>query len=51
MKFKIHYEINGFEDFFIIEGETIEEIREKSDLELKRRDLDVGKNNVWSEEI
>lgn len=51
MRFKIHYSINGFDDYFVIEGETIEEIREKADSELLKRGLDVTKNSVCSEEI
>lgn len=48
MAFIIHFELeNGWEDSFVIEGETIEEIREKANYELKIR----GGKNPWSERI
>tara|TARA_R110000868_G_scaffold401005_1_gene676275 strand:+ start:2184 stop:2333 length:150 start_codon:yes stop_codon:yes gene_type:complete len=48
MKFKIYYEYtSGEEDFIIIEGETVEEIRKKADTETSKRGV-VG---LWSEEI
>jgi hypothetical protein len=47
MKFKINYTVDGQEDSFIIEGETIDEIRKKSHTELEKRN---GKD-PWSEHI
>lgn len=51
MKFKIHYTVNGYEDCLIITGNSIEEIKVNADKELNKRNLDVNKNNVWSEQI
>ena len=48
MTFKIHFEYeDGAQDSIIIDGDTIEEIRSKADIELKRR----GGLNPWSEEL
>ena len=48
MTFKIHFEHeDGTEDYYILTGDTVEEIREQSEAELKRRN---GKN-PWSEEL
>lgn len=48
LKFKINYELkNGDYDFFIIEGENIEEIKEKVTTELKKRNT----IDAWSEEL
>ena len=48
MTFRIHFEHqDGTEDSFVISGETIQEIREQTDLELAKR---IGKN-PWSEEL
>jgi hypothetical protein len=51
MKFKIHFEIGDFHDYFIVEGDTIEEVKEKANAEERRRGLDEDENNLWSEEI
>lgn len=56
MKYRIHFTINQdagyeYEDSFDIEGESIEEIREKVAEQEKIRGLEVEKNNLWSEEI
>jgi len=51
MKFKIHFEIGEYEDFFVVEGETIKEIQEITKQETDKRGLDEQKNNLWSEEI
>jgi len=51
MKFKIFFTVNDYEDYFIIEGATIGEVRKKSDIELEKRGLDLDKNNVYSMEI
>lgn len=48
MTFKIHFEWpNGTEDYFVISGDTIEEIQTKSQGELEKR----GGVNPWSEEV
>lgn len=48
MTFKIHY--NGdYEDSIIIDGETIEEIKEKAFYESNRRCW--AKEDCWSEQI
>lgn len=51
MKFRIHFTRTGTEDFFDIEGESIEEIKESSKKEISRRFLTEEKNNLWSEEL
>ncbi len=57
MTFKIHFThkgenvVNDLDDYFIVEGENIIEIRDKANAETKRRNLDMDINNVWSEEI
>ena len=50
-EFKIHYEINDYHDYFIIQGETIEEVKINVKIEADKRELDPVKNNIWSEEI
>lgn len=50
MKFRIHSEIDGVEDSedsIVLEGDTIEEVRTKADIETGKR----GWVNCWSEEI
>ncbi len=48
MTFKIHFEhADGTKDFVVLSGDTIKEIQEKAEVELKKR---VG-INPWSEEI
>jgi hypothetical protein len=51
MKFEIHYEFNGCEGSTIIEGETIQEVRKKTDAFCTINGFDVKKDNMWSEEI
>lgn len=51
MKFKIHFSIGDYDDYFVVEGETIDEIKEKAKYETDRRGLSEEKNNLWSEEI
>lgn len=51
MKFRIHYEIDGFQDCVDIEGEDIDDIKGKAKHETEKRGLDEVKNNLWSEEI
>ena len=47
MKFLIHFTVKAIEDSIFLEGETIDEIRDKATAELNRR----GATNMWSEEI
>lgn len=51
MKFKMHYEINGIEDTYIIEGKSIKELKEKNKKEMAKRNIEIEKNNVWSENM
>lgn len=55
MRFEIHYTIPGdymdHEDHFIVEGDTIEEVREIAFAEERKRGLTEEKNNLWSREI
>ena len=50
-KFRIYFEANGLEDSFVIQGETIEDIRNLTKIETDRRGLCPDKNNCWSAEI
>jgi len=50
-KFKIHFTTKDYDDFFIVEGETIEDVQEIAYAALKERGLDAKANNAWSEEI
>lgn len=50
MKFIIHYMVGEYEDSFMLEGDTIEEIRAQSYAWFKSRGLDVDACNPWSEE-
>jgi len=47
MRFRIHFEVNGFEDSIVLTGDTVDEIRAKAEAELARRRA----INPWSEEI
>ena len=48
MTFEIHFELlNGDEDYVVISGEDIEELRQKAIVEVEKRN---GKN-PWSREI
>ena len=47
MKFKINYTIGNYSDSVVIEGTSVEECREKAQVEIKKR----GGTNAWSEEI
>ena len=53
MKFRIHVERSAdcfnVEDTFIVEGDTVEEIREKAEAALWERNLRGAE--VWSEEM
>ncbi len=47
MIFKIHYTIDGYEDFIAITGETIEDIKEQVEEIKEMLGLDPQKNNMW----
>jgi len=47
MKYRIHFERDGIEDFIEISGETIEEIKLQAEAEVEVR----NGCNPWSEEI
>lgn len=48
MKFRIHYELaNGDEDSIVIEGDTLDDIRQKAGEEVAKR----SGQNPWSEEL
>lgn len=51
MRFKINYTIWDYEDSYIIEWETIEEIRQIAINEQNKRGLTAEKNNLWSEKL
>lgn len=51
MKVKIHFTILDHQDSFIVEGENVEEIKEKVKQEMKKRDLHIVINDMWSEVI
>jgi hypothetical protein len=51
MKFEIHFSVQEWEDYFIVEGDTIEEIKEIAKRETDARGLDEKRNNLWSKEI
>lgn len=50
MTYRIHYRLSdGSEDSVIIEGETVEDIRAKADIELQKRGADTS--SAWSEAV
>ena len=49
MKFRIHYKVNGYEDSVIIEGDRIEEIREKAYAFTDERG--AAREDCWSERV
>lgn len=51
MKFEIHFSVGEYNDYFIIEGETIEDIKAVAERETSARGLTEQKNNLWSREI
>ena len=51
VRFRIHYEIYGQEDSFILEAETAEDIRAGIGAVLNQRGLDPEINNCWSEKL
>ncbi len=45
MKFEIHFTLpSGDEDFIVLEGETVDELREMADCEIEKR----GGTDPWS---
>ena len=51
MKVKINYHRKNFPSWFIVEGETIEEIKRKIRYECALRGLTEYENNLYSEKI
>jgi hypothetical protein len=51
MKFEIHFSIDDYEDYFVVEGDTIEEIKTIAKSETDKRNLNEEKNNLYSIEI
>jgi len=49
MRFKIHYDDGIEEDNIIVSGDTIEDIKAKGAVELRRRGW--SEDDCWSEEI
>jgi len=50
MKFEIHFTVGDYEDYFIVDGETIEEICAIAKRETDARGLDEKINNLYSVE-
>jgi hypothetical protein len=48
MEFKIYFTIDGTEDYFIVEADTIEELKQLAEQECIKRNLTVDKNNLYS---
>jgi len=51
MRFKMHYTINGQEKTYEITASTIEKVREINREEMKKRGIDIDKNDIWSENL
>jgi len=51
MKLKVHYKINGLKISYILEGETIANVREKNTVEMNKRGLKEKTNKCWSEVV
>jgi hypothetical protein len=52
LKFKIHFARCDYEDAFIIEGSSVEEIQTKTNQELTKRGISEENGyHFWSEEI
>jgi len=51
MEFKIHYTINGTDDYFLLSGETLADITILAKKEMNKRGLEGEKNNLWSEKV
>jgi hypothetical protein len=48
---KIHYTIKGQDDYYVLTGDTIDDIINQNKLEMKRRNLNAKDNDCWSEEL
>ncbi len=51
MKFRIHYEVNGYDDYYIIDGYDVKDIMKQNKVEMQKRNIDYEKNNCWSEKV
>ena len=51
MIFEIHWGLDGNDDYFVMEGENVEEIREKALHALGSRGIDLDKHGVWTKEL
>lgn len=51
LTFRVHFTIDGYEDFFDIVSDDFTEIKSKADREIKKRGLNIFENNIWSEQI
>ena len=55
MLYRIHfsYKLNGreFENYYDLEGKTIEEIQDKNSKEMAKRGIDADENDCWLEKI
>ena len=51
MKYRIHFEIDGIQDHFDIDANTVEDIRTLADVERAKRQLEAIKNNIYSEKL
>jgi hypothetical protein len=49
MKFKIHFTHGNTEDYVVITGVSIEDIRDRTSVWLDSRGLDYTENQCWSE--
>lgn len=51
MKFKINYTLNGQESSFTVEGETAEEIQQKTTNYFLNHGIEPQKVDYWSEKL
>lgn len=51
MKYRIHIQLGDYSDFIDIEGDTIDEIRDKAKQWEESRGIDSDKAHLWSEEL
>ena len=51
MKYNIHFTVGEYEDYFVVESDSFDEIMTTVDRETKARGLEPDINNLWSEEI
>lgn len=51
MKIKIYFTVNGVEDFFIVEANTLEECQDEVVKECTKRNLHSEHNNMYSIEL